>query len=369
MSSAMVIILVGSFVALSSALVGSFLVLRKMSLLGDAISHAVLPGIVAAFMITSSRASGPMVLGAAVLGVFTVFLVGMLKESKRLGEDASIGVVFPALFSLGVILISKYTGQVDLDLDCVLYGEILYAPLEILYWGDTSLGPESLWTTGSAFLVIAAFVILFYKELKLTTFDPLLAESLGFSPRLMHYLLMGAVSLTVVAAFEAVGAILVVAMLIVPAATAYLLTTRLSYMILLSSAFGVCSSIAGYLVAARYDYSVSGSMASSAGLFFLVVLIFSPHGLVSRALLQRRIGSRLAGQMFLLHLQDESQSQPREVIMKRFGWSAEKLSAVVSPLLARGEVEEHAAGYSLTEKGRGLLESIGSAGLVHKPAL
>lgn len=298
MSPELTIMLTGSLVAASCALVGTFLVLRKMSLLGDAISHAVLPGIVIAFLVTGSRASLPMLLGAGALGLLTVVLVEMFNRSRRLREDASIGVVFPALFSLGVILISRYAAQVDLDLDCVLYGEIAYAPLDTLVLAGRELGPRALWVNGSIFLVILAFVLLLYKELKVSTFDAGLAAAIGFSPVLLHYLLMSAVSVTVVGAFESVGAILVVAMLVVPPATAYLLTDRLSRMLALAVALGVASAVGGYGLARWLDASIAGAMALVAGMLFLAAFLFSPtHGVLAQALAEARARTALAGRL------------------------------------------------------------------------
>ena len=285
MSPAVVIMLVASLVAASCALVGSFLVLRKMALLGDAISHAVLPGIAIAFLWTGNRAALPMVLGAGALGVLTVFLVEMFHKSGRLKEDASIGVVFPALFSIGVIMISRYASQVDLDLDCVLYGEIAYAPWDLLTIGGRDAGPKALWVTGSVLLLNTALVLTLWKELKLSTFDSGLAVTLGFSPVVLHYLLMSAVSVTVVGSFESVGAILVVAMLVVPPATAYLLTERLERMLVVAVLLGITSAVGGYALARWLDASIAGAMATVAGLQFLAALLLSPgHGLLARVL-------------------------------------------------------------------------------------
>ena len=298
MNPTVVILLVGSLVAASTAILGCFLVLRKMALLGDAISHAVLPGIVLAFLLTGSRSPLPMLIGAGALGLFTVFAVELFARSRRLAEDASIGVVFPALFSVGVILISRYAGQVDLDLDCVLYGEIAYAPWDLWLVGERSLGPRALWMNGALLAGIVLFVMLFWKELKLTTFDPELAATLGFSPVLLHYLLMGAVSFTVVGAFESVGAILVVALLVVPPATAYLLTDRLERMIVIAVACGVTSTLGGYALARSLDASIAGSMATVAGLLFVLAFFFSPaHGIVPRAVRQRRLAGEVPAQL------------------------------------------------------------------------
>lgn len=367
MSPALTIILAGALVGVSCALVGSFLVLRKMALLGDAISHAVLPGIVIAFLLTGTRASVPMLLGAGALGLLTVMLVELFNRSRRLREDASIGVVFPALFSLGVILISRYASQVDLDLDCVLYGEIAYTPLDTLVLAGRELGPKALWVNGSILLVDLLFVLILYKELKISTFDAGLAATLGFSPVLLHYLLMSAVSLTVVGAFESVGAILVVAMLVVPPATAYLLTERLGPMLALASALGAISAVAGYGLARWLDCSIAGAMALVTGILFLLALLFSPtHGLVARLLIHRRLGGRLAGELLLLHLRKGGEGLPVAVLERRFGWEPRRLQRVLAKLLREGWVERAGEGLRLTASGAEVLESSGRIKLAHQ---
>ena len=363
-----VVLLVGSLVAASCALVGSFLVLRKMALMGDAISHAVLPGIAIAFLLSGSRSPLPMVLGAGALGVLTVVLVELSHRSGRLKKDASIGVVFPALFAVGVILISRYAAQVDLDLDCVLYGEIAYAPWDLLLIGDRSLGPKALWVTGGALVANLLLVGLAYKELKVTTFDPELAAALGFSPVLMHYLLMSAVSVTVVTSFESVGAILVVAMLVVPPATAYLLTDRLSRLLALAVAIGIASAVGGYWLARWWDASIAGAMATVAGALFTLALLLSPrHGLLARALTHRRLGGRLADQLVLLHLGSAASAQAPATLRRRFGWSAARLARVLRRLESAGWVDRSAAGLALTPAGAGALERTGSRQLAHPP--
>ena len=368
MSPTLVILLVGSVVAASCALVGSFLVLRKLALLGDAISHAVLPGIVLAFLVSGSRSSLPMVLGAGALGVVTVFLVQLFHRTRRLKEDASIGVVFPALFSLGVILISRYASQVDLDLDCVLYGEIAYAPWDVLYWGAASIGPKALWVNGAVLLGNLLFVGLLYKELKLTTFDAGLAAALGFAPAAMHYLLMSAVSVTVVGAFESVGAILVVAMLVVPPATAYLLTDRLSRMLALAVGVGVASAWGGYGLARWLDASIAGSMASVAGALFLLTFLASPrHGLAAQALRHRRLRLATSEQLLLLHLKEEGEGVAGADLARRFAWGGRRLGQVVARLSDRGWVAAGGGGLALTPAGAAALEASGQAALRHRP--
>jgi manganese/zinc/iron transport system permease protein len=285
MSPAGWIILTGALAAGACSLVGCFLVLRRMAMLGDAISHAVLPGIAIAFLLSNSRDPLPMVLGAGALGMLTAAITEWLHRGGRLQQDAAIGVTFTWLFAVGVILISLFAGQVDLDQECVLYGEIAYVPWDTWTLADgRSMGPRAVWILGAAFLVSAAWIALAWKELELTAFDPELAAALGIPVGLFHYSLMALTSLITVTAFESVGAILVVGMIAGPAATAYLLTDRLSRMIALALGAAVLSSVLGYLLARALDASIAGAMTAVIGALFALAALFSPrHGVVTRA--------------------------------------------------------------------------------------
>ncbi|RAV99632.1 metal ABC transporter permease [Pseudochryseolinea flava] len=279
------IITTASLVASSCALLGCFLILRKMAMVGDAISHAVLPGIVIAFLISGSRDSITMLIGAGLIGILTTFLIEFFHKKAKLQTDASIGVTFTWLFAVGVVLISLFAGKVDLDQDCVLYGEIAYVPIDILIINNESFGPRALYIMSAILFAIILFIYIGYKELFLTTFDPAYASAIGISTSLWHYLLMSAVSLTTVASFESVGAILVVALLIAPAATAYLLTDNFKLMLVIACLAGIAASVTGYYVAVWLDSSIAGSIAMMAGVIFTFTLIFSPsHGLISKRL-------------------------------------------------------------------------------------
>jgi manganese/zinc/iron transport system permease protein len=293
--SGFLIILTASLVACCCALLGSFLILRKMAMIGDAISHSVLPGIVLAFLISGSRDSLFMLLGASVLGLITVFLIQSFNQSG-VQSDASIGVVFTSLFAVGIVLVSVYTSQIDLDLDCVLYGEITYVPFQTLsIFGFIEL-PKALVIIGLTLLLSLIVIGLFYKQFKICSFDPALAAALGIPVLFFHYLLMGLVSMTTVASFESVGAILVVGMLIVPAATAYLLVESLGKMILVSMSIGVACSVLGYFVASWLDASIAGCMISVAGVLFCLALLFSPtHGVLWRNRRLRKLAVKEVG--------------------------------------------------------------------------
>ncbi|MFF2500481.1 metal ABC transporter permease [Peribacillus sp. NPDC058075] len=282
------IILVGALVAGSCSVVGCFLIVRKMTLIGDAISHSVLPGIVLAFLITGTRDSVPMLIGAAALGLLTVFLI-QLFQSSGVQSDAAIGIVFTSLFATGIVLVSLYTQQIDFDLEHVLYGEIAYTPWNTMTIAGIEAGPKAVWIVGSCFFLNLILIFVFFKQFKLVSFDPSLAAAMGIPVLFFHYLLMSLISLTTVASFDSVGSILVVGMLIIPAATAYLLSDRLSSMILVSIGVGVLSSIIGYYSATFLDASISGCMVGSAAILFGLAFLFSPsHGLVSLMLKRRK---------------------------------------------------------------------------------
>ena len=299
-ADAFVVMAVGALVAASCALVGSFLVLRKLAMLSDAISHAVLPGIVVAFLLTGSRSSWPMFVGAVLVGALTAFSVQFLARRGVQG-DAAIGVTFTSLFAIGVVLVSVYGSQVDLDLDCVLYGEIAYAPFDTISWGDVNLGARALWVNGGLLLLNLVVILGLYKQFKLCSFDPELAASVGIPVAVMHYLLMGLVATTTVGAFESVGAILVVAMLVVPGATAFLLTDRLSRMLPLAVAIGVASALIGYQIARALDGSIAGAMAMVTGGFFLLAFLFAPRqGVVAKFASRRQTRRRVAEEDLLL---------------------------------------------------------------------
>ncbi len=273
---AFLIILTGSLVAVSCALLGSFLILRKMAMVGDAISHSVLPGIVIAYFVVENAESIWMLVGAGLLGVLTTFLIEFFHQKGGLQTDASIGVTFTWLFALGVILVTYYAGNAHIDQDCVLHGEIAYVPIDLLYTANGNpIAPKAIVVLTFVLLLILVFISLFYKELFLTTFDASFADAIGVSSSRWHYLLMGLVSLTTVASFESVGAILVVALLITPAASAYLITQNLKTMLLISTLFGVLSSFAGYWLAFYIDGSIAGAMVTVSGVIFAVCYLIT----------------------------------------------------------------------------------------------
>jgi len=271
------ILLTGALVATSCSLLGSFLVLRNISMIGDAISHAVLPGIVIGFLISGSLHSPILLIGAAITGLLTTFLIQLFHKTIGVQGDAAIGITFTFLFAIGVILVSIYTADSDLDMDCVLYGEILNTPFD--RWitaSGTDLGPISFWQQLIVLFIVVVFILLFFKELKITSFDPAYSSAIGYRTGFWHYALMALVSFVTVASFEAVGAILVICFLITPAATAFLLTKKLIPMLFIAIGIGIGSIVLGYRLSALIgDTSSSAAMAVVCGLCFVGTIAFT----------------------------------------------------------------------------------------------
>lgn len=363
-NSAFVIMLLGALVGMACSLLGVFLVLRKTSMLADAISHAVLLGIVVFFFIFKDRTSPMIMVGAGLAGLLTVWLTELLRKSGRVKEDAAIGLVFPGLFALAVLLINLYGKNLHIDVHSVFLGEIIFAPLDRVALLGLEV-PRSLVVMLLVTTVNLAFVSLALKELKLTTFDPGLAAALGFSPALIHYGLLGLTSVTAVGAFDAVGAILVIAFIIVPPAAAYLLTDNLKRMLLYSLLISVASSVLGYYAAMALNVSVSGMMASWTGIFFALCLMLGPrYGLIAQMLVRKRKELEYAEGLLLVHLfnhEDTPGTEEQEpvVMQSHLRWGAAKANKVLQSSVGRGLVVQDSQGsMSLTDAGRSLAKAL-----------
>jgi manganese/zinc/iron transport system permease protein len=278
-------ILMGFLVGSACGLVGNYLMLRRMALVGDAISHSVLPGIAIAFLLSGTRNSFAMFVGALLAGVVTTVIIEAIHRNSRIKQDAAIGIAFTTLFAIGVILISVFAGQVDLDQECVLYGEIGSVPLEeSTIIAGHAIGPASLVRMAAVLAGTILLILFFYKELLVSSFDPGLASSMGINATTMHYGLMSWLSVVVVSAFESVGAILVVAMLILPGATARLLSNRLGMMMILSIVHCAIASLVGVHLTYWLDCSMAAAIVVAATGLFVIAWLFSPtQGLLRRA--------------------------------------------------------------------------------------
>jgi manganese/zinc/iron transport system permease protein len=361
---ALMIMATGVAVGAAAALIGPFLILRRNSMLSDAISHSIVFGIVTVWLLTG-YASGPVqIAGAALTGVLTVFLTEALARSGRVKDDAAIGLVFPALFSAGVLLLNLYARDVHIDAHAVLLGEIGFVWLNTLEVAGYHV-PQSLVWMGAVVAVNAGFVFLFWKELKLATFDPVLAHAFGLRPRALFYGLLFLTSGTAVAAFDSVGAILFIAFVIVPPATAYLLTDRLLHMVLLGVAISAISSVSGYWLAVLWDVSIGGMMALMTGVFLLAAFLFGPrYGLIAG--LRRRARNALENEAraLVVHLATHETGAEREAenvagaMRTHLGWPATRAQAVLLRSLDEGLVVRAGALLALTPKGRAEAEAL-----------
>ncbi len=293
------------------ALPGMWLVLRGSAMLVDAISHTILLGIVLAFLLAGDLNSPLLRIGAAVVGVITVVLVELLARRRLIRTDAAIGLVFPVLFALAVLLISLLTGNIHLDTDAVITGEIGLTPFDRIEFVGNSL-PRSLLYLAVVLLFNAVLMAVFWKELKITTFDPALAASLGLAPGLVGLGLVTTVSISAVTAFEAVGSILVVALVVGPGASAVLITRRLPHLLMAVLAFSASAALLGYLVAWWIDTTIAGSIATVLGAQFVIAFLFAPrNGLIARARRRRRQTWEFAQTMLVSHLQNH-EGTPQE---------------------------------------------------------
>ena len=353
------ILLIALLTTVACALPGVFLVLRRMSLMSDAISHAILLGIVLGFFWVDSLSSPLLMLGATLAGMATVMITEMIVQSKRLKEDAAIGLVFPAFFALAIILINQFAGDVHLDTDAVLLGELAFAPFHrMVLWG-MDMGPSGVWVSGFLAILNALLVWRFYPILTVSTFDPALSDSMGLSSRWVHYGLMLVVSLTTVGAFQVVGSILVVALMVVPAATAYLMVTRLQHMIWGSILVGMSAVGLGYAVAMRYDLSLAGCMAVASGILFMIALLVSPRfGVLPRLWRFQEQRVRFASDLLLVQLlshegtASELAESTTDHMVHHMGWSRTVAGRAVRYGVSRDYVRRKKNQLFLTPLGR-----------------
>lgn len=345
--------------AVACSLPGVFLVLRRMAMMSDAISHVLLFGIVVSFMIVRNLHSPLLFVGATLSGVLTVALVELLKRTRLVREDAAIGLVFPMLFSIGVILTKLKARNIHLDADSVLLGMLEFAPYAEVHIGGAAM-PFWRVVMIPALLLNVALIAVFYKELKLATFDAALAASLGFMPGLLHYLIMTSVSLTAVTAFDAVGPVLVVAFMVVPAATAYLLADRLSLMLVLSAVIAVAGAVVGCWISRHWEHAnTAGMITVSLGVIFALTFLFSPRrGLLAVALRRHRQRNEFLQTMLTVHLlnhegtAEQAEESRLSGLHEHLRWKPQQVERVVRWAKRGGLVEQHGEQLVLTDSGR-----------------
>ncbi len=352
------IVATGALVGTAAALIGPFLILRQNAMLSDAISHSIVFGIVVVWLLTGA-ASGPVqILGAALTGVLTVWLVELLAGTGRVRDDAAIGLVFPMLFSVGVLLLNVYARDVHIDAHTVLLGEIGFVWLDTVTVAGVEVARALVWM-GVVTLVNAAFVGLLWKELKLATFDPVLAQAFGFAPRMLFHALLFLTSGTAVAAFDAVGVVLFVAFVIVPPATAHLLTDRLERMVAIGIGVALVSSVVGYRIAVALDVSIGAMMALVTGGFLMAAFLFGRrYGVVAQLWWRWRAAHDNEARALVVHLATHEDTGARaeknvtRALRGHLNWSRRRADRVLGRALRQGYVLRDGAALHLTDKGR-----------------
>ena len=340
------ILITAVLVSGACALPGAFLVLRQMSMVADAISHTVLLGIVLAFLVIPLYGHPLMVIGASVVGVCTVLSIDLLKRTGLVREDAAIGITFPAFFSLGVLLVSIQARDAHLDEHVVFQGDLVYSVFQRLTIGSWKLGPIALWKMAGIFAVNLFLVLWFYRELEISTFDPVLAASLGISPTIVHMVLVLITSVTAVGAFDAVGSILVIGFMVVPPVVAWLLTDSLNRFLGLSLVIGCVGSVGGFWLAKMANGSIGGAISLVMGSLFLVTLLFSPRrGLIADWQRRRRQRMEFAIRMLIIHLFQHRRSGPHsdenhaDHLVAHLNWTTEFSHRTAERATAMGFVQ------------------------------
>ncbi|MCO5249328.1 MAG: metal ABC transporter permease [Chitinophagales bacterium] len=262
---------VSMVLGIGCGIVGCFIILRGLSLMGDAISHAVIPGVAISYMLNINY-----FIGAVIFGIMAALGMGFIKENSKIKSDTSIGIVFSAFLALGILLITKI--QSSIDLNNILFGNVL------------TIKNEERTLTYLAIAGVLLTIFLFYKELLLTTFDPVMAKASGMKVKLINYILMTILTVITVVSLQTVGAILVVAMLITPASTAYLLTNNFKTMLLLSALLGAISSVIGLVVSVSYNLPSGVVIVLTSAVLFLIAFILSPRdGLIINYLKTKKL--------------------------------------------------------------------------------
>lgn len=351
--------------SLACAVLGVFLVLRRLSMVSDAISHSVLLGIVIGYFVTKDIGSVLLIIGASLFGVLTTVCIELLIKSKRVTEDASVGIIFPLFFSIAVILITRYARNVHLDTEMVLIGEIILAPLHRINFLGISL-PKTLVQMSFVLLVNIVFIAVFFRKLKISSFDPVYAGVAGIAGAGLYYVFMALVSFTAVSAFESVGAILTISFFISPAASAYLISKDLKITIFLAAVYAVVNSCIGYFLAIKFNVSMSGMCALVSGLTFMITIAVYPGGIITKIIRYIKNKNRFSRELLILHIDNHTGKKNAlgelgySTIREHIAWSDSKLKYVLDKLIKKGYVyrAKERGVYSLTETGKKLSDDI-----------
>lgn len=330
----------------SCALIGCFIILRRMALIGDALAHAILPGVVVAYMIAGTGPIG-LFLGAMAAGILTSLTIAFVQGNSRIKEDSSIGIAFTFFFAIGIILASNLPKGSHFDLQCFLFGEIM------------GIEPDDFKMMLAVGIFVCLAVILCYRPLAISTFDPVMAACVGISVSAVHYFLMVVLSATVVSSIQTVGVIMVVAMLITPGATAYQLTDRLPVMLLLSALFGALSAAGGFVMAFMYNWPVGPSMTVLAGVFFFTAMMVSPrYGVLFNHYRRRQTQRHILAEDILKSVaRNYPDSLPFEKLRQYLGVRAGRLKRTLRALYRKNMLREE-GGLVLTRDGKFFADEI-----------
>ena len=288
--------LIAVLTAVACSLAGVMLVVKREALVSEGLSHAVLPGIVLAFLVFRDRSSPWLILAAGMSGLLMVWMVQWIARTGRVKQDAALGIVFSGMFSVGVIASSLNLKNIHFHAHCIIDGNLAFAALEDCHWFGLYLGPRAFVSMLLCVIGLVGFILLFFKELKLMAFDETASYLFGFRPRLLHTIWLAIVSIVAVAAFEVAGTVLVVALMIAPAAAADLLSRRLAWMFVLSAVLGTMSAVLGVAVSQQLSISPAGPISSMAGLAFLIIVFFAPsRGLIAKWVSRRQRRHQLLG--------------------------------------------------------------------------
>ena len=356
-------IVVGALGGVACSLLGCFLILKRLSLLGDAISHGVLPGIAIAVLLTGEVTGFATIAGAMAFGLLTAWLTETLATKGNVTEDASLGIVFTSLFAVGVVIISAFLRGRHIDVECVLLGDFTLMPLHTELWFGREI-PSAAPPMAMSLILSLAFVLLFWKELKLAAFDAELATAMGFSAALLHYLFVALVAACTVTSFESMGSVLVLAMLVVPPATAHLLTDRLAIMLVWAALLATTASVFGFILASGKvcNCNIGGMIATVTGGQFVLALLFAPrHGILARFVRQWRLALRIAGEEILgsLYRAHEAGQAAANVTLKEHLLPSWIVRLAFSRLRRSGSIESVEGGqWRLTAQGKQQAESI-----------
>ena len=365
MSVEVQIFLAACLVGVTCCLPGVFLVLRKMCLMSESISHSILLGIVLALFVVKDLDSIFLIIGAALMGVFSVSLSGVLMQNRLIKKDAAISLVFPVLFSIAVILINSFLRDAHVDTECILYGEIAYTPFERFIFDGVDLGPRVFWSVGIVGIFNFIVILVMYRRLKVSSFDQLFATSLGFSPIIINYIFMFMVSISTVVSFESVGVILIVALMIVPPSAAYLLTQSVSKMIIVSVTLSLLAVFLGFFIALQLNINIAGSIATANGIIFVLALVFSPKGgLLKVYLLRKKKTLEISLHTLIIHLFNHRDNCPDksefvvEHMKKHMLWKEFFTQKIIEMALDEGFIDKKNNLLSLTGLGEKKAENI-----------